>query len=175
MARQMGRITYTTTMASVSRSPYKQAQIYTAATLPYVDTIPAGNTQDIYLDWGYASLRPADSDHASHQRASSGVFEVLYFAKQQRQQFTIPLVLKDRTPGIVNDYAILNAMIDESVRGTVLRWYPDWNNHPTEYYSALILKRKLPSRVGTTESWNFDFEFNILSSVQMPSTVPPFV
>lgn len=169
-----GRITYTTTLASTPlMSPFAAADF---SLIPDVSatTILAGSTQDIYLYWGYSSLDPYYKDQRNVSQSASGLVEVTNFLSTLGFKFGIDRVLQDRLAE-TNEYGVMQAMNDELMNGVVLTWWPDWDYSITEYYSCIAAQRLPAKRVDNQFVWNYSFDFMVLPTVQVPSTVPPFV
>lgn len=171
----IGRITYTTTLANTPRqSPFGVADIF-ALTNVFQDTLNIGDVQDLFLYWGYENLDPAHNDIRNVSMSASGVVEITHFLTTELYAFSLPNVLENRNLGIASEYAMLNALNDELIKGTIITWYPDFENNPTEYYSCAGNKRIEAVRQSSMQRWTFGFELLLLPSVQAPSTVPPFM
>lgn len=169
-----GRITYTITSGQTPmQSPFTVADIFALGDV-FADTLAIGATQDIYLYWGYASLDPDYDDQRNVARSAAGVVEVTNFGSTDVFRFAIPNVWNDRAAQ-VNEFEIMSSLNEELMRGTDVRWYPDYDNYPAEYFACVASKRVRPRRDGTTMRFKFEFDLFVLPSVQIPSTVPPFV
>lgn len=169
-----GRITYTTTLADTPMmSLLTVADIFALADV-FAVSVPAGSLQDIFLYWGYKSLVPYYDDNRNVSKSAAGVVEISNFGSTSGFTFGLWEVLQDRGAQ-VNEYAILEALNEELLNGVVVSWYPDYVAFPAEYYSCIAKKRLAQKRVNLQFLFQFDFDFMILASVQVPSTVPPFV
>jgi hypothetical protein len=169
----LGRITYTTTIASTPmQSPLTVANIF-ALNNVFATTLAVGSLQDIYLYWGYSANDPYYTDVRNVSRSASGVVEVSNFGSTTGFTFSLSNVVLDRSAQ-VNEYAVLNALNAELMAGTLMNWYPDYDTFPTEYYSCVANQRLNAKRIGTTSRWQFDFDLMVLATVQFPSTVPAF-
>ena len=80
-----------------------------------------------------------------------------------------------KTINVVSDFAAMNALNNEIAKGTVMAWYPDFLNRPSDYFSVIGNKRTAPRRLRSQYRWAFDLDFRIAPVVQFPSSVPPFV
>jgi len=156
-----GRIVYTVTLAD------------TPAASPMFGTLNIGEQQVIDFRWIYTRLDPKPSRKRKVIESSSGVAEVLHFGKFGGFSFDLADVREDRNG--VNDYAILNALNDELDIGTVITWYPDYISKPDQYLSCIAKTVIDPRRVENFAMWDFSFDLKVLTTVQIPSTVPPFV
>jgi hypothetical protein len=169
-----GRITYITTIADTPmQSPLTVADIFALEDV-FADTLPIGATQDIYLYWGYSKQDPYYNDQRNVSRSAAGVAEVTNFGSTSAFRFTVPNVNHDRTAQ-VNEFAIMTSLNEELMNGVVIKWYPDYDSYPAEYYSCIATKRIEPKRMGMNMRFQFDFDLLILPTVQVPSTVPAFV
>lgn len=170
----IGRITYTTTLASNPvQSPFTVADIFSITDV-FAETLGAGVTQDIYLYWGYASLDPYYVDQRNVSRSAAGVVDVTNFGSVDAFKFSIENVIQDRTAN-VNEFLIMSALNEELMSGTPVKWYPDFDNFPAEYYSCVATQRIEPKRMGNYQRFQFNFDLFVLPTVQIPSNVPPFV
>jgi hypothetical protein len=170
----LGRITYTTTLASTPRmSPFAAADVF-ALTDVFSATVAAGSTQDIFMYWGYASLDPYYSDQRNLSQSAAGVVDITNFGSTKGFKFSIPNVGQDRG-SLVNEYEVMTALNEELMNGVTVTWYPDFVDFPSEYYSCVAEKRLAQKRMGMRLNYKFDFDFRVLASVQVPSTVPDFV
>lgn len=170
-----GRITYTATLSNTpAPSPLNSVEIFNLSAV-FSDTVAAGQVQDIYFQWLYSSLDPYHVDKREVSESAGGVVEIAHFLTTTNYKFTIDNVRKDRGGILVNDYAMFVALNAELAKGTIIKWYPDYDTFPTEYFSCVANKRIDPKRMGTTEKFSFSFDLRVLPSVQSPSTVPPFV
>ena len=168
-----GRLTYIATLASTPRqSPFTVAD-FTAIPDLSVATVALGQQQDLFLYWGYASRDPYYQDTRNVSRSAAGVVEVTNFGSTKGFKFSIQNVVEDRNAQ-VNEYAILTALNEELMAGTLMQWYPDFDLYPTEYFSCVSAGRIDPKRIGSAYRWQFDFDLMVLPSVQFPSTVPVF-
>lgn len=168
-----GRITYITTLASTPKqSPLTVADIFALEDV-FSETLSAGQTQDIYLYWGYQSQDPYYKDERNVSQSAAGVVEIANFGSTTGFNFTISNVSNDRVAS-VNEFSIMNSLNEEMMNGVVLSWYPDWDNYPDEYYSCVATKRIAPKRIGIMQQFDFSFDLMVLASVQVPSTVPDF-
>lgn len=169
-----GRITYISSLATTPvQSPFTVADIFALENV-FADEIVAGEMQDIYLYWGYHSQDPYFKDERNVSRSLAGVVEVANFSSTTAFKFSIRNVIQDRAAQ-VNEYAIITALNEELMNGTVISWYPDYDNFPEEYYSCVATKRLAPKRIGQRDRYQFDFDLFVLADVQVPSTVPDFV
>lgn len=169
-----GRLTYTNTLAGTPRqSPFTVADIFALDDV-FADTVAVGQTQDIYLYWGYKNNDPYYKDDRNVSRSAAGVVDIVNFGSTEGFKFSIMNVIQDRSSQ-VNEYAIMTSLNEELMNGTVVRWYPDYDNFPTEYFSCVATKRLDPKRIGQRQRYQFDFDLFVLPTVQVPSTVPPFV
>jgi hypothetical protein len=169
----IGRITYPTTLSGTPRpSPFAAADIF-ALTDVFADTVALGDMQDIYLYWGYESLNPQHNDIRNISQSASGVVEITHFLTTQLFSFGLTNVIEDRITG--NEYAMLNALNNELIKGTIVTWYQNYDDYPAEYISCAGNKRIEPVRIGSRPRWTFGFELLQLPVVQAPSTVPAFV
>jgi hypothetical protein len=168
-----GRITYTTTIANTTmQSPLTVANVF-ALNDVFAMTLPVGSVQDINLYWGYTANDPYYTDVRNVSRSASGVVEVSNFGSTTGFTFSLANVVQDRNAQ-VNEFAVLNALNTELMAGTLMTWYPDYDNFPAEYYSCVANQRLNAKRIGTTSRWQFDFDLMVLATVQFPSTVPTF-
>jgi hypothetical protein len=171
----IGRVSYTTTLASTpAMSPFAAVAIF-ALDQVFRDFLPIGANQDVVLRWGYMNLDPAHNDIRNLSQSASGVVEVTHFLSTDSYKFTLYRVPQTRIGGSVNEYAVLNALSDECAKGTPLTWWPEFDNYPTEYISCVANGRLDQKRIGVMPFWNFSFDLLALPSVQIPSTIPPFV
>jgi hypothetical protein len=79
-----------------------------------------------------------------------------------------------KTINVVSDYAAMNALNDEIAKGTVMTWWPDYENRPSDFFSIIGNKRIAPKRKGPEPKWTYTFDYRIAPAVQFPSTIPPF-
>jgi hypothetical protein len=171
----IGRISYNTTLASTpAMSPFAAVDMFALADV-FQESLPVGSAQDVVLRWGYMNLDPAHNDIRNLSQSASGVVEVTHFLSTDSFKFTVPKVPQTRIGGSVNEYAVLNALSDECAKGTPLTWWPEFDNYPTEYISCVANGRLDQKRIGVMKLWNFSFDLLQLASVQIPSTIPPFV
>jgi hypothetical protein len=169
-----GRITYTTTLASTPvQSPFTVADIFSMSDV-FASTLGPGVVQDIYMYWGYGSLDPYYVDQRNVSRSAAGVVDVTNFGSVDAFKFSINNVMQDRTAN-VNEFAIMSALNEELMNGTPVTWYPDFENYPGEYYSCVATQRIEPKRQDNYQRFTFNFDLFVLPTVQIPSTVPPFV
>lgn len=169
-----GRITYTTTLASTPlMSPLAAADIFALANV-FAETVTLGGVQDIYLYWGYRSLEPYHTDQRNVSKSAAGVVEISNFLSTEGFRFELGNVVQDRA-ALTNEYAVLEALNEELMNGVVVTWYPDFDNFPTEYFSCIAEKRLDAKRINNSFKFVFSFDLMVLASVQVPSTVPPFV
>lgn len=170
-----GRIIYTATLTGTpAPSPLNSVEIFNLAAV-FEDTVAAGQVQDIYLPAGYSSLEPYFTDKRVLSQSAGGVVEIANFQSTTNYKFKIDHIRKDRGGAVQNDYAMLVALNDELAKGTIVKWYPDWDTYPDEYFSCVANKRIPQKRMGTLPLFSFEFDLLVLPSVQSPSTVPPFV
>lgn len=169
-----GRITYITTLASTPVLPPLLAGDVFALGDVFAEAVPAGAVQDIFLYWGYLSLDPYYSDQRNLSQSAAGVVDITNFSSTTGFKFSIPNVVQDRSAP-VNEYNIMTALNDELMNGVVVTWYPDFVGYPAEYYSCVAEKRVAQKRMLKLYRYQFDFDFRVLPSVQVPSTVPAFV
>ena len=168
-----GRLTYIATLASTPRqSPFTVADF---SAIPDITNplVAVGQQQDLFLYWGYAQRDPYYQDVRNVSRSAAGVVEVTNFGSTKGFKFSIQNVIEDRNAQ-VNEYAIMAALNEELMAGTLMYWYPDFDLYPTEYFSCVAAQRIDPKRIGTQYRWQFDFDLMVLPAVQFPSTVPPF-
>lgn len=170
----IGRIVYTNNLANTPvMSPLTRAYVFAMANV-FAETINIGDTQDIYMYWGYQKLDTYHTDKRNISQSAAGVVEITNFLSTTGFKFSIANVLWDRTSQ-VNEYAILNALNQELMNGITVSWYPDADAYPSEYYSCVANKRLDQKRQGVLPYYTFDFDFMVLANVQVPSTVPSFV
>lgn len=170
----LGRITYVTTLASTPvMSPFAAADVYALADV-FAASLPAGAMQDIFLYWGYDSLDPYYTDQRNVSRSAAGVTEITNFGSVTGFKFSLSNIVQDRGSQ-VNEYNVMTALNEETMNGVVVTWYPDFVAFPAEYYSCVAEKRLPQKRSGNLLTYKFDFDFAVLPSVQVPSTVPNFV
>ena len=168
-----GRLTYIATLPNTLRqSPFTVAD-FSALTDITATTINVGEQQDLYLYWACSAQDPYYQDVRNVSRSAAGVVEVTNFGSTKGFKFSLQNILEDRAAQ-VNEFAILTALNEELMAGTLMLWYPDFDNYPTEYYSCVSAGRIAPKRIGTQYRWQFDFDLMILPAVQFPSTVPAF-
>lgn len=169
-----GRITYITTLASTPvQSPFTVADIFALQNV-FADSVLAGGMQDIFLYWGYKNQDPDYKDERNLSRSAAGVVDIVNFGSTTGFKFSIENVVQDRALQ-VNEYMIMSALNEELMNGVVVKWYPDYLRFPTEYYSCVASKRLAQKRMWQLDRFKFDFELMVLPTVQVPSTVPPFV
>lgn len=169
-----GRITYVSTLSSTPvQSPFTVADIFALENV-FADNIVAGELQDIYLYWGYQNQDPYFKDERNVSRSAAGVVDIVNFGSTTGFKFSIKNVIQDRAAQ-VNEYEIMTALNEELMNGTVISWYPDFDNFPDEYFSCVATKRLDPKRMGKRDRYQFDFDLFVLATVQVPSTVPSFV
>ena len=170
----LGRITYTTTLASTPlMSPFGAANVFALADV-FASSIPAGSSQDIFLYWGYDHLDPAYVDQRNVSRSAAGVAEVANFGSITGFQFGLSNVIFDRSAQ-VDEYQVMTQLNNELMNGTQVSWYPDFVAFPFEYYSCIANQRLAEKRIGVLPWFTFEFDLMILAAVQVPSTVPSFV
>jgi hypothetical protein len=171
----IGRISYTTTLASTpAMSPFAAVDLFALADV-FQETLAVGSNQDIVMFWGYTNLDIVYNDIRNLSQSASGVVEVTFFLSTTTYKFTLPNVPEQRSGLNVNEYAVINALSDECAKGTPLTWWPEFDNYPAEYISCVANSRPDPKRVGPYMRWDFGFDLLQLAAVQIPSTVPPFV
>lgn len=171
---KLGRITYTTTLASTPMmSPLAAADIFALADV-FDETLTAGQMQDIYLYWGYQKLDPYHTDQRNVSRSAAGVVEISNFLSTKGFRFAVSEVAQDRA-ALTNEYAVMEALNEELMNGVVVTWYPDFDNFPTEYFSCIAEKRLDQKRIDNSFKYVFSFDLMVLAAVQVPSTVPDFV
>jgi hypothetical protein len=169
-----GRITYTTTLPSTPMmSPFSAADVFALQDV-FAASVPAGSPQDIFLYWGYSALDPSYVDQRNVSMSAAGVVEIANFGSTTGFQFSVFNVLYDRTAQI-NEYQVMVQLNNELMNGTVITWYPDFENFPAEYYSCVANQRLAQKRIGIRMKFQFDFNLMVLAAVQVPSTVPAFV
>ena len=169
-----GLIQYITTTATPTRSPYHYASFYDAALHPWADSLAAGDTQSIYIDWGYHVLEPTRFDARSVNVTPIGFSEVISHGFRHGHKFILDFVPRIRSVGYSDDYEVLNALNDHLNSGTVT-WWPDYDNFPTESFTVVANKVIAPKRNGHLHWFTFEFDFVELSLGQAPSSVPAFV
>lgn len=168
-----GRIVYNVKQANTPlQSPLTVANVF-ALNNVFATTLNIGDVQDLFLYWGYAQRDPYYQDVRNVSRSAAGVVEVTNFGSTKGFKFSIQNVIEDRNAQ-VNEYAIMAALNEELMAGTLMYWYPDFDLYPTEYFSCVAAQRIDPKRIGTQYRWQFDFDLMVLPAVQFPSTVPPF-
>lgn len=169
-----GRITYVTTLTSTPVLPPLMAADVFALTDVFAESLPAGSVQDLFLYWGYLTLDPYYTDQRNVSQSAAGVADVVNFGSTTGFKFSLPNVVQDRNAAF-NEYSIIASLNDELMNGVVVTWYPDYVGFPAEYYSCIAEKRLPQKRMLKMVRYQFDFDFRILPTVQVPSTVPPFV
>lgn len=170
----LGRITYTTTLATTpTMSPFAAADAFALGDVFGV-SIGAGLPQDIFLYWGYDSLDPYYTDQRNVSQSAAGVVEVTNFGSVTGFKFSVSNVVQNRG-ALVNEYEVMTALNEELMNGVAVTWYPDFAAFPAEYYSCVAEKRLAQKRLSNLLTYKFDFDFRVLASVQVPSTVPNFV
>jgi len=168
-----GLISYTAPVDTPAQPPLEGFEPLTYQA-PLIDTVAAGDTVYLYLQ-GYKSLDDMTKDDVDYNRATSGVVEVLFRETYVRKRFTIEFIKNDRAAP-VNDYDLYRALADAAVKGTMLTWYPDVNNYPTESFFCVVEKRPRETRVAEfLEYFGFTFELEILPDIQVPASPPGFV
>lgn len=168
----LGRITYTATLNNTPlQSPLTVANFEALANVEAFQ-INAGSVQDIYLYWGYTAQDPYYTDVRNVSRSAAGVVEVMNFGSVNGYKISINNIIEDRTAS-VNEYAIMNALNNELMAGTVITWYPDYDNYPSEFFSCIAANRFAQKRTNKNR-WQFDLDLQVLPTVQFPSTVPAF-
>lgn len=170
----LGRITYTTTLASTPRmSPFTAADMF-ALTDVFSEVVAAGTQQDIFLHWGYDSLDPYYSDQRQVSQSAAGVVDIVNFGSTTGFKFSLSNIVQNRGE-LVNEYEVMTALNEELMNGIAVTWYPDYAAFPAEYYSCIAEKRIAQKRMAKLLTYKFDFDFRVLAGVQIPSTVPDFV
>lgn len=168
-----GRMLYTTTLANTpTMSPLTKQDVFAMVNV-FSQTLNVGDTQDVYIYWGYKNLDPYYADKRNVSQSAAGVVEITNFLSTTGFKFGIANVLWDRT-GQVNEYSVLNFLNQELMNGATVQWYPDADAFPSEYYSCVANKRLDQKRQGVLPYYTFDFDLMVLASVQVPSTVPAF-
>ena len=168
-----GRLKYiTSTPNTPQQSPLTVANVFGLANV-FAETLAMGAMQDIYLYWGYLAKDPYYTDVRNVSRSAAGVVEISNFSSVTSFKFSIDNVIENRAAQ-VNEFAIMNALNNEMMVGTLMQWYPDYDNFPSEYYNCVANQRLNAKRMGTTQRWQFDFDVSVLATVQFPSTVPAF-
>jgi len=169
-----GRIQYITTVATPRRSPYHQASFYDAAGQPWGDTAAIGDTQDIYLDWGYTTLDPTRKDARTESITPIGFSEIISHGFRKGHKFSLEFVARIRQTGISDDFAVMEALNDH-LDAHEVTWWPDYDNFQTETVTVVSGKITPPKRHSTLHYFTFSFDFDELPTGQAPSTVPSFV
>jgi len=171
----IGRIQYTVTAVSEPmRSTYHMAAPYDANVSPWADVALNGETQDIYLDWGYISLDRTRKDTRHVNQVALGYTEVISHGTRKGHRFAVELVARIRQTGLADDYEVLSALNDHLEAGSAT-WWPDWDNFPTEAVTIVAGNITPPKRHGKFELFTFSFEFDELPLNQAPTTIPAFV
>jgi hypothetical protein len=168
-----GRLTYLTTQASTPRQSPLTVADFSAIPNIVDPLVTLGEQQDLFLYWGYSSRDPYYKDERNVSRSAAGVVEVTNFGSTKGFRFSIQNVVENRNAQ-VNEYAIMAALNEELMAGTLMYWYPDFDLYPTEYFSCVASQRIDPKRMGSQYLWQFDFDLMQLPTVQFPSTVPTF-
>lgn len=141
-------------------------------TLPWADTLTSGQTAEIYLV-EYGNLDPTIDTDKSVSKSTALVTQTRFFSQEDGWRTSFNDIDEDRTTW--NPYSVYNALNRAANEGTVLTWYPNIDDHPTEFYSVIVEDVRPPRREGPLLKWTFSFDFTILPDVQFPSTVPVFV
>lgn len=80
-----------------------------------------------------------------------------------------------KAKSVASQFALFNALSDELAKGTLIRWWPDFENRQGDYFECIATKRNAPRRRFPFYRWTFTFDLTVAPTVQFPSTIPPFV
>jgi len=150
---------------AIGGEPIRDAAHYTGLTAPTV-AYTAGQTIEVLLDAGYSQLSSTTKDHLLGAYRAPNAYAV---QSDQGDNKTHHLQLQFVTDEAINsDLAAFEALQDAGMQGSVLFWYPDYTNYPSEYIPCVIRNRHNPARNGVF--FTVDLELSAISSVATPPT-----